>query len=335
MIIGHKQQLLKLDIILKNNMIPQTMLFSGIEGIGKKKVAYRFLSSLFCAGETRPCHACPPCRQVIQGTFPDLLVLAPDDKGKIPIGDSEKREQGSVRWLIERLGKKAVTGRFGVVIDGVDAISTEGQNALLKTIEEPPQGAVLILLASNRSRILPTILSRTSEVPFYPLTAAAVEEILRRENLEDERAPLIAALSGGSASLALRLADPLVLTPILALCAEIAAYVRTGALPSLDTAALQKQLGTETLLTVMVNVFRAIVVGMIDGSFREKGVHPLIRDLVVQDLEKLRKIIKILLALRKGLTNNLNFKYSLKGMLYSMDKLGNTGLPRLRSALEW
>src|SRR5208337_5161192 len=128
-IIGHTRQLDILNLLFWNETIPHTMLFTGMTGIGKKLVARRFLTALFCAAEEPPCMKCPACLQAAGKTLPDIIELTPDDKETIPIGDTDRSEEGSVRWLIDRLSKKSLSGKFGVLIDRAESISIPGQNA--------------------------------------------------------------------------------------------------------------------------------------------------------------------------------------------------------------
>ena len=323
-IIGHRRQIRVLELLRNNGTVPNTMLFSGTPGIGKRLVARRFLMSLFCRDAEPPCLTCPVCRQAAGGTFPDILELRPDDKGSIPIGSTDRDEEGSVRWLIERLSKKSVSGRYGVLIDGAEAISDAGQNALLKTIEEPQAGAHIVILTANKSLILPTILSRCMDVSFNALTPAEVRQVLAAAGAAGDH-ELLAALSGGSVEIALIASDAAVLDGLAGLCGEIAAYLSQGTMLRLDFAPLLKKMTMEHLIAILLNRYRAVLESGISGT----PLHPFFGADPVPDREKLTKIIKILLALRKGLSNNLNIRNTLKGMLYSMDRMDLVGLPKL------
>ncbi len=323
-IIGHSLQLQKLALMRENNKIPHAILFSGINGIGKKTVALRFFMELFCSSETSPCLACPSCRQIRSGTFPDLIILEPNNKGKIPIGSQENSEEGSVRWLIERISKKSISGRFGVIIDGVEKISPPGQNALLKTIEEPQTGTVLILITSNKSRILPTILSRCSHIAFNPLLDKDVEKILTHINMHPEDSGII-NLSGGSVEIARMLADDEILNEIRAVSSEINNHILQNTPLHLNIQAVQKKTGTENLIHILLNLYRHLLMLQIHGS--DSSGTTVSPDQLPG--EKLEKIIKILLALKKGLSNNLNIKYFLKGMIYSLDSIHDSGTPKI------
>lgn len=323
-ITGHRRQILILDKLRKNDTVPHTMLFSGTPGTGKRLLARRFLMSLFCGNADPPCLGCPVCLQAAGGTFPDMLELLPDEKGTIPIGSTDRDEVGTVRWLIDRLSKKSVTGRYGVLIDGTESMTDAGQNALLKTIEEPQPGAHIILLTANKSLILPTILSRSMDLSFPPLTTAEVIQVLAAAGTPGEH-ELLAALSGGSVEIALILSDPAVLEGLAGICGEIGAYLARGTMLHLDFAPLLKKMTMEHLLTILLNLYHAALESGIAGS----PFHSFIAGAMALDREKLTKLIKILLALRKGLSNNLNIRNTLKGMLYSMDRIGAIGLPSL------
>lgn len=326
-IIGHARQLKVLSLLLQSGNIPHTMLFSGRSGIGKRLIARRFLAALFCGAGDPPCGTCSSCLQAAGGTHPDIIGLAPDEKGTIPIGDANQNEPGTVRWLINRLSKKSITGRYGVLIDGAEVIRVEGQNALLKTIEEPQAGAHIIIITSNKSLMLPTILSRSLDLTFSPLGDDEVKQVLSPEGTVPD-ADLAAALSGGSLETALALTDGAVLAGVKDVCGEITAYLTRGETLRLDLAALQKKLGMDQLLSVLLTVYRSLLLPGLAGA-----PPPLtLSEYDVPDRRKLAQLIKILLALRKGLTNNLNIRNALKGMLYAIDGMDGYGLPTPDSA---
>ncbi|HDP79290.1 MAG TPA: DNA polymerase III subunit delta' [Spirochaetes bacterium] len=314
-IIGHEKQKLFLNSLSRSGRIPQSLLFTGIPGVGKKLMAKRFIAGLFCPEPDPPCLRCPSCLRVQQGTHPDYLELSPGDKGNIPIGNEEKREPGSVRWLIDRLNRKAVTGRYGVIVDGADAIAEEGQNALLKTIEEPSPGSVIILIASNRSALLPTIISRSVELKYFPLKEGEISLMIETAVPDHERRDTIALLSGGSPSLAYFLSDPEVLEDLLSAAASFKTVIEKGALLAADIDSLLGRFGPEKLLNALINLYRANVLAPL-GAF--PAVPPPLSGLFYDDVPTARELVKIFVALKKGQSHNLNFRIALKGMLYSL-----------------
>jgi DNA polymerase-3 subunit delta' len=327
-IIGHSRQLRILESLLWSGKVPHTLLFFGMPGIGKKIIARQFLNTLFCPGEKPPCLDCAVCSQVMNKTFPDIIELQPDSKGTIPIGSPEGTDPGSVRWLISRLSKKSLSGRYGVLIDGAEGISRAGQNALLKTIEEPQAGTVIIIVTSNKTLLLPTIISRCTVLPFNPLTDNEVKEVLAARDISAD-IDLLTDLAGGSVDIALMLAEEKTMAGIQEICREISSHLAGGSRLNLELSDLQKKIGIENTLTILTNIYRTMLL----TSLSEDGGHPAIRDIAIADTGTIIKIIKILLALRKGLTNNLNIRNTLKGMLYSLDSITGFGLPELDQAM--
>ncbi len=323
-IIGHTRQLDILSMLVWNNTVPHTMLFTGIPGIGKKIIARRVLAALFCPAEGPPCMQCPVCLRVEGKTLPDLIELSPDEKGTIPIGGAERREEGSVRWLIDRLSKKSMSGKYGVLIDGAESISVAGQNALLKTIEEPQEGAHIIIIASNKSSILPTIISRCMQLSFNPLGRDEVKLLLARAQVSADPG-LIAELSGGSMETALVLSQEGVLEHVADICRAITRHLSSGEVLALDFSAIQKKMSMDVLISVLINAYRNVL----SSSVMNAPLHPYLADMRIPHTQKLVKLIKILLALKKGLANNLNVRNALKGLLYSLDRYDGFGLPTL------
>ncbi|MBN1531834.1 MAG: hypothetical protein JXA20_04165, partial [Spirochaetes bacterium] len=243
-------------------------------------------------------------------------------------------EPGTVRWLIERLSKRSISGTCGVIIDGIEHITPAGQNALLKTIEEPQEGTAIILISANRSQVLPTILSRSTEIPFQPLSERQVGEVLRglssgAEGAEDaigaNSVDLAAAISGGSVERALVLGDAAFMESLMGLCAAISATARTGAPFDRDLSQYQKRPGYEALLDMLVHIYRLMLRGTLQGSALPEALAPA----VMEDRDTIVKIIKIFLALKGGLANNLNMRMHLKGMLYGIGGMETMGMPDL------
>lgn len=322
-IIGHDEPLRRLAGLRDRNAIPNTLLFSGPEGIGKRLVAMAFLASLFCKGDPRPCGACAPCRQIAADTFPDLVMLLPNDKGVIPIGNAEKREPGSVRWLVDRLARRSVSGRAAVLIDGIDRATDEGQNALLKSIEEPGEGAVIVLVTADRSRVLPTIRSRCFELAFRPLDDQAIMRHLSRGGVDEDDARFIAHLAQGSFSAAGLLMEGTTCEEFLALAGEISAFLIRGELLTLDLGGLQKRLSAEAVVDTLTAIYRLnmrVLTGASDVAPAKEArgaLYPVFYERVcIDNLSMVTALVKIFLALRAGLRYNLNLRNSLKGSLY-------------------
>lgn len=307
---GHKQQLNYLDALGRGD-IPHAILFSGRSGTGKRSIAERFIKSLYCGSENPPCLECETCRQIAAGSFPDYILLERDDKGKIPVGLRDKPAQGTVRWLIERISRAPVTGRYCVLIDGVHTISESGQNALLKTIEEPYSNTIIVMISDGRSGILPTILSRCVNITFNPLADGDVAAVLAEHGVRGESPGLITAMCGGALDCAFRLTDERVIKHVLDFAESLSVAIKSGNMNHVFLTDKQQDVDDEFLLDVLINTYSSMLRGVLRGA---ESVFPAG---VLVDREQAVKLVKILLAIKKGQNNNLNFRTIMKGMLYS------------------
>ncbi len=206
-IVGHQQIFQRFEQGLKRGRLASTFLFVGPSGIGKRTVALGLAKALLCE-QTPPdqleaCGECPGCRQVEAATHPDLILIQkPADRSFIPInlliGDRDHRMR---EGLCHDISLKPFRGHRKVaIIDDADYLNQEGANCLLKTLEEPPAGALLILIGTSEHRQLPTIRSRCQIVRFAPLTEQQIAELLVKGNLVDDpqKASLLAARAAGS-----------------------------------------------------------------------------------------------------------------------------------------
>lgn len=202
---------------VQRGRVAHAYLFVGPEGIGKTLVARTVAQCLFCARipdkQLDACGECPSCRQVQAGTHPDLLhVECPEGKRELPIAliagpDENRGREGLLHDLA--LHPLSASRRIAI-IDDADRMNEESANALLKTLEEPPQGTILFLISPSLDALLPTIRSRCQPIPFAPLTPADVAELLVELGWESDpqAAADVAALSDGSLATARQLLDP-------------------------------------------------------------------------------------------------------------------------------
>jgi DNA polymerase III subunit delta' len=222
-LIAQDRALSPLRSALRRGALHHAYLFGGPEGVGKGRAARLLAQAANCAAAGEPgegfrddpCGTCTPCRKIDKGIHPDVLVLS-EERVMAKAGTWEPRGGRSpskdivvdqVRDLVDRrlaLKRHEARRRF-VVIDPADAMNPQAQNALLKTLEEPPEDTTLVLVATSPDALLPTIRSRCLRVPFAPVPPSLVAERLVAAGHAPERARLAAALSGGSLGRALAL----------------------------------------------------------------------------------------------------------------------------------
>jgi DNA polymerase-3 subunit delta' len=190
---------------LGRGRLGQAYLLVGPEGVGKRLFSRELAKALLCEkppGPLRACDRCPGCAQVEAGSHPDVLSLqTPEGKHELPVD--------SVREFCARFARKPTRGsrKIGVVEDA-DDFNEESANSFLKTLEEPPPGGLLLLIATDIDRQLPTILSRCQVVRFAPLSEADIAAILEGRGVGDPaKRSRLARLASGSAGRALALDD--------------------------------------------------------------------------------------------------------------------------------
>ena len=148
-------------------------MFVVIEGIGKQIMAKDFAQMILCTNETnKGCQQCKSCIEFMSNNHPDFLYIEPD-------GNSIKIEQ--IRYLQRKIQEKPIISDKKVyIINDADKMTTEAQNCLLKTLEEPPEYSTIILIGSNENAFLNTIKSRCMKIPFKPIEAKYVKQYMEK-----------------------------------------------------------------------------------------------------------------------------------------------------------
>ncbi len=190
---------------------PQALLLVGPPSVGKATLALDLAAGLLCHADdpaARPCGTCRSCRLIDAGEHQDLHRLAPEGPGRqVRIGDHQDPDPGTVRHLIRELARLPIEGtRRVAIIEGAHRLNEDAQNALLKTLEEPPSGATLILCADDAERLLPTVRSRAAVLRLGPVGIRAMEDLLAEHGVEPPRSARLARLADGRPGLALALA---------------------------------------------------------------------------------------------------------------------------------
>ena len=191
--IGHRRLLALLARAIARDTLPPALLFAGPAGVGKRRTAVALAQAINCLEPRRrserlsgvpqtaaelehdACGECAACRRILRGVHPDVIVIEPGDTGSIKI------EQ--VRDVIDRAGYRPFEGRRRVVVfDQADALVPAAQNALLKTLEEPPSASLFLLVSSMPDSLLPTVQSRCPRLRFGALSANEVAQALMRDH---------------------------------------------------------------------------------------------------------------------------------------------------------
>lgn len=179
-LIGNENVKKLLTNSIQSKNVLHSYLFVGIEGIGKSLFAKEFAQAILCSSDKEhPCKACKSCLEFQGESHPDFLVIEPED------GKSIKIEQ--IRYLQEKIAEKPVTSNKKVyIIKECDMMTREAANSLLKTLEEPPIYATIILITDNESKLLATIKSRCTKIVFNPLSEEDIKEYFQNNYSDKE-----------------------------------------------------------------------------------------------------------------------------------------------------
>ncbi|SDY99055.1 DNA polymerase-3 subunit delta' [Proteiniborus ethanoligenes] len=198
-IIGHENIIEGLKNAIRNDLVSHSYLFEGPKSIGKERLAKSLAKTLLCQrGGDSPCNKCSSCIKFDSGNHPDFHIEYPD-------GNSFKKEQ------IDELQRSIIkipleSDRKVYILDHVDKMTQSAQNSFLKTLEEPPRYAVLILLGINSYSLLPTIVSRCQLIKFNSVDKTIIEKaLISIYDKTEEQARFITSFSNGIVGRAIEL----------------------------------------------------------------------------------------------------------------------------------
>jgi DNA polymerase-3 subunit delta' len=205
---GRPRTLAHLRSAVTGGRVHHAYLFAGPPGVGKARAAVRFAQGLNCDVSPEGCGRCESCRHIEKGTHPDVITLQPEgsEGGSTEVGASREIKVNQIRVLCGTLQLAPVQARRKVaILLNADRMNIAGQNALLKTLEEPPPQTTLVLVTDADDRLLSTIRSRCVRIAFGPMPVAVLAQKLASEGMVPEEAKLRASLARGSSSIARKL----------------------------------------------------------------------------------------------------------------------------------
>jgi len=315
--------------LIHSGNIPHALLFSGIDGIGKKKTALLFAGALNChdaenwgtVGETEhlPWEKGRQCKKIASGNHPDVIVVLPE-KSSIRVGQ--------IRELISLLAVKPYEARQRVVIiDQARAMNPAAGNSLLKLLEEPPERTSLILTTGNTYDLLPTIVSRCQHIRFNPISENCLVEFLEEKGTPRDQAAILGRLANGSFARAVDLVGggwvdhrKWIIGMMESRDTDSAPYRRSGSLLAIAEKLSRKKEMLDDTLEIMKSWFRDLIV-VRNGSDRVINVDMLtkLKQVAANDrtISYLKKIETIEVA-QKKIESNANTRLTLDVMMMKL-----------------
>ena len=193
-IIGHEEIIRHIKNAIETGKVSHSYIFTGEPGSGKKLLAATFATTLKCEEKkAEPCMKCDSCKKAIGKNHPDIIMVSHEKPGTISI--DEIREQ-----VINDVAIKPYCSPYKIyIIADAEMMTIQAQNALLKTIEEPPEYAVIMLLTSNADSLLPTIQSRCVRLDLKVVDDSLVKKYLMEHlHIPDYQAEIDASFAQGS-----------------------------------------------------------------------------------------------------------------------------------------
>ena len=320
-VLGHKSTIENLQNAIKKGQVSHSYLFEGEESIGKRMVALSFAKTLLCKKQgLQPCNNCNSCLKFDNFNHPDFELIEPE-KDKI------KRDE--IKNIIDNINIAPLESpRRIFIIDNSDKIGVEGQNALLKTLEEPPSYINIVLITSNINKLIPTILSRCERIKFYPVETKKIGEFLvSKYDKTIEEASFISHFTKGSVGRAITLSE----TPeffemreeVLNIIDSIIKGDKFKAFSSMDFFLNNKE-DYEEILDIIIYWFRDLILYKELGNTEllvNKDKTSLLSSQSFLKEGQINDIINRTMNTKKDIKRNINYQLAMETMLLSMQEV--------------
>ena len=324
-VVGHESIIGHFKSSIEQGKVAHAYLIHGEKGTGKKMLAGLFAKTLQCeAGGTDPCGTCRSCIQCDSGNQPDIIWVTHEKPTVISVDDI--REQVNNDIII-----KPYSSRYKIyIIPEAELMNPQAQNAILKTIEEPPEYAIIMLLTNNLDKMLPTILSRCITLNLKPVGELDMMEYLSRMGVPQAKAKFCVGFAFGNLGKAVRLATSEEYNEIKHDCVQILKDINRMEIYDLIDAVKKMskyKLDIYDYLDIMMMWYRDILMLKVSGSpdkllFKEEYA-TLKQQANYISYEGIENVLKALDKVKVRLEANVNFDIAMELLLLTIKENQN------------
>ncbi|SKA76813.1 DNA polymerase III, delta prime subunit [Caloramator quimbayensis] len=301
-----------------NNKMSHAFIIQGPDGIGKSIFADYIASMILCRGSKKPCSECTSCKKIQSGIHPDYKIISSSKSIGIDV----------IRKLIDDVNIKPYEGdKKVIVIKGADKITIEGQNALLKTLEEPLKDTTIIILLENINSILDTIISRCQVLRLGRVERDKIQEYLIKRGVEYKKAKTAACLSDGILGNALKYLDDKYAALRMETLKTLRDIIRADEVKILDSVDffLSQKENIDSVFDIMLSILRDISVLKItknEDIVMNSDIYEILNEeCKVLSIDRINKIINIINSARKNIDNYLNYQLTIEDMLLNIQEV--------------
>lgn len=311
-----------LKAALLNGKISHAYIIHGEKNAGKEFIAETFSMALECEDETdvEPCMECHSCKQAVTRNHPDIITLVHEKPGTIGVEDIRN-------GIVSDICVRPYSGRRKIyIINDAEKMSVQAQNALLKTLEEPPDYAVMILLTSNISALLPTIISRSTVLNMRPVEDKTVRKyLMERIHVPDYQADICVAFARGNIGKAKHLATSEDFDNIKNEAVRVLKYAHEMDMSEFVNAVNQisaYKMNIEDYLDILLIWYRDILMlkatGDLDSLVFKDEIKSLRERAGRSSYEAIERIIEAIEKTKSRLKANVNFELTMELLLLAI-----------------
>ena len=317
-IIGHEDIVKHFKSSIELGKVSHAYILNGEKGVGKKTLASVVAKSLQCeSGEPDPCGKCKSCLQAESGNQPDIIWVSHEKPGSISV--DEIRTQ-----MVNDVDLKPYSSRYKIyIVPDSQLLTVEAQNAMLKTLEEPPEYAIIMLLTNNVDKFLPTILSRCIVLNFRPVEPLdMIDYLVTNVGVDQEKARFCTDFAQGNLGKAVRLAISPDYNEIIEDSIRLLRDIQDMDVEDVIRAVKNMDKNTLDVIDIMTMWFRDILVVKISNSpnksIFKKEFSVMKKQASHTSYEGLEEILAALDKLKIRLEANVNFDIAMELMLLTI-----------------